>query len=212
MKSYSLYRHTSPSGKVYIGITTQIPEKRWYNGKGYKRHTYFFNAILKYGWDNIKHEVLFTGLDELTAKSLEIDLIRHYKGLGISYNITDGGDGYLGYKPSKGTRKIWSEQRSGRVLTKEWRDKISSTLKGRVFSREQILKGAESAKVKCSKAVIQFSKSGAFVAEYNSIREAANINNVCPGDIIKCCKGKQHYCGGFNWKYKYETEDCIISK
>ena len=123
MKSYSLYRHTSPSGKVYIGITTQTPEKRWYNGKGYKRHTYFFNAILKYGWDNIKHEVLFTGLDELTAKSLEIDLIRHYKGLGISYNITDGGDGYLGYKPSKGTRKIWSEQRRGRVLTKEWRDK-----------------------------------------------------------------------------------------
>lgn len=202
MKLYSLYRHTSPSGKIYIGITSQIPEKRWYNGKGYKRHTYFFNAILKYGWDNIKHEVLFTGLNELTAKSLEIDLIRHYKSLGISYNITDGGDGYLGYKPSEETKKVWSKQRKGRTLSEEWKDKISDSLKGRVFLREQILKGADAARIKCSKTVIQFSKNEDFIAEYKSIREAANINNLCAGDIIKCCKGKQHSCGGFIWRYK----------
>lgn len=202
MKSYSLYRHTSPSGKVYIGITTQIPENRWYNGKGYKRHTYFFNAILKYGWDNIKHEVLFTGLDELTAKSLEIDLIRHYKNLDISYNITDGGDGYLGYKPSEETKRIWSKQRKGRTLSKEWRSKIASSLKGRIFPKEQILHGAEAAKIKCSKAVLQFSKIGDFMAEYKSIREAAAINNLCAGDITKCCKGRQHSCGGFIWRYK----------
>ena len=202
MKLYSLYRHTSPSGKIYIGITTQPLYKRWSNGKGYKRHPYFFNAILKYGWDNIKHEVLFTGLDELTAKSLEIDLIRHYKNLGISYNITDGGDGYLGYKPSEETKKKWSKQRKGRALSKEWKDKISEAMKGRVFPREQILKGAIAAKIKCSKAVLQFSKDEGFIAEYKSIREAANINNLCAGDIVKCCKGRQHFCGGFTWRYK----------
>lgn len=26
---YSVYKHTSPSGKVYIGITKQKPVKRW---------------------------------------------------------------------------------------------------------------------------------------------------------------------------------------
>lgn len=111
---WSLYRHTSPSGKVYIGITYKNPECRWNKGRNYKLCKAFFNAILKYGWDNIKHEVLFIGLDELTAKSLEIDLIRHYKGLGISYNITDGGDGMLGYKASEETRKKLSNSLKGK--------------------------------------------------------------------------------------------------
>lgn len=38
-KRYYLYRHTTPSGKVYIGITCQKPENRWNNGRGY------FNAV-----------------------------------------------------------------------------------------------------------------------------------------------------------------------
>ena len=33
--SYIVYRHTSPSGKVYIGITSYKAEIRWNNGKGY---------------------------------------------------------------------------------------------------------------------------------------------------------------------------------
>ena len=101
-KKWTLYRHVSPSGKIYIGITSKYPVyKRWRYGTGYVNNTYFNNAIIKYGWDNIKHEILFTNLDEDRAKRLEIELIRHYKGLGISYNITNGGDGTLGRKFSK---------------------------------------------------------------------------------------------------------------
>lgn len=29
---YTVYKHTTPSGKVYIGITGQKPERRWQNG------------------------------------------------------------------------------------------------------------------------------------------------------------------------------------
>ena len=47
---YCVYKHTSPNGMVYIGITRQNPIKRWMNGKGYSYNTYFYNAILKYGW------------------------------------------------------------------------------------------------------------------------------------------------------------------
>ncbi len=59
---YCVYKHTSPNGKVYIGITRQNPIKRWMNGKGYAHNTHFYNAILKYGWSNFRHEILFTGL------------------------------------------------------------------------------------------------------------------------------------------------------
>ena len=50
MKSnWSVYRHTSPSGKVYVGITTQNPEARWQYGNGYKSCKLFCNTIIKYG-------------------------------------------------------------------------------------------------------------------------------------------------------------------
>lgn len=59
MDNYIVYRHTSPSGKVYIGITSRQPEQRWLNGNGYKDSPKFYNAIKKYGWDNFNHEILF---------------------------------------------------------------------------------------------------------------------------------------------------------
>ena len=33
--SWTVYKHTFPDGKVYIGITGMKPEKRWSDGHGY---------------------------------------------------------------------------------------------------------------------------------------------------------------------------------
>ena len=78
MKLYTVYKHTSPSGKVYIGITCRKPEYRWNHGRGYKEidQPLFYRAIKKYGWDNITHEILYSGLQEKDAKNLEISLIK----------------------------------------------------------------------------------------------------------------------------------------
>lgn len=48
MRNWIVYKHTSPSGKVYIGITNQPANKRWKNGMGYISSPYFFGAIVKY--------------------------------------------------------------------------------------------------------------------------------------------------------------------
>lgn len=90
---YSVYKHTTPNGKVYIGITKQKPVKRWLHGKGYAKQSYFFNAILKYGWDNIKHEVLLSGLTKEEAENKEVELIKKYKSnqRAYGYNIDNGG-------------------------------------------------------------------------------------------------------------------------
>ena len=56
MKTYTLYEHISPSGKIYVGITCRKPEYRWNYGKGYTTdQMYFKRAIDKYGWDNFQH-------------------------------------------------------------------------------------------------------------------------------------------------------------
>ena len=56
--SYKIYKHTTPDGLIYIGRTGRKPEYRWNNGKGYKNHELFFDAIIKHGWSNIAHEIL----------------------------------------------------------------------------------------------------------------------------------------------------------
>ncbi len=52
-RKFCVYKHTSPSGKVYIGITCKVPEIRWgTNGYYYRKQTVFYNAIKQYGWEN----------------------------------------------------------------------------------------------------------------------------------------------------------------
>ena len=88
---YIVYKHTSPSGNVYIGQTCRINQRFGNNGINYKGSTLFWNAIQKCGWDNIKHEILFEGLTKEEADRIEIELIAKYKELGISYNLAPGG-------------------------------------------------------------------------------------------------------------------------
>ena len=95
--NWVVYKHTSPTGKVYIGITSDV-NKRWANnGLGYcQKNTTFCRAIRKYGWDNFKHEILFTGLTQEEACIKEIELVKQYKLLDISYNESNGGEGFSG--------------------------------------------------------------------------------------------------------------------
>lgn len=93
MGDYCVYVHTTPSKKRYVGITKQNPKKRWGNGNGYKGQV-FYKAVEKYGWDNIKHEILYSNLDEEEAKKIEKKLISDYKTLqrNYGYNASIGGD------------------------------------------------------------------------------------------------------------------------
>lgn len=94
MGTYTVYKHTSPNGKVYIGITKLSVERRWQEWKNYKTSSHFNNAIKKYGWDNIKHEILFTGLSRSEAEAKEIELIAKYDSTNQrnGYNIEKGGN------------------------------------------------------------------------------------------------------------------------
>lgn len=110
---FKVYKHTSPNGKIYIGITSKIVEKRWGNGGiHYKSNKHFWNAIQKYGWDNFKHEILFKDLDENVAYEKEIELIKKYNSNdpNFGYNNSTGGEqAHLGCKHSKESRKKMSK-------------------------------------------------------------------------------------------------------
>ena len=88
--NYNVYMHIFPNGKKYIGITRQKVEKRWSNGEGYKEQP-LYQDILKYGWDNIEHIVLFSNISKSEAQELEIELIKKYNTIENGYNISKGG-------------------------------------------------------------------------------------------------------------------------
>lgn len=92
--NYIVYKHTAPNGKVYIGITGFDPKYRWLNGRGYDTQPVFFNAIIKYGWINFKHEILFTDLTKEEALDKEEHLIRETKSYDrrYGYNVQLRGD------------------------------------------------------------------------------------------------------------------------
>lgn len=86
---YSVYKHIVPNGKVYVGITKALPEQRWHNGAGYKENRAFWKDILFYGWGNITHEIVATGLDEQQARKKEYELIveLHTNDPNYGYNV-----------------------------------------------------------------------------------------------------------------------------
>lgn len=114
-RPYCIYRHTSPSGGTYIGKTQcKNLYGRWgENGSKYFDAPAFWNAIQKYGWDNIRHEILHEGLTKAEAATLEQKEIAKHRSLGVSYNIASGGEGGCG-PMSQETRKKIGDANRGR--------------------------------------------------------------------------------------------------
>lgn len=148
--------HIAPNTKVYIGITSQQPEKRWKNGEGYKRHPYFYNAIKEFGWENFEHKILFTGLTEQEAIKKEKALIKQYKANqhDFGYNLTNGGEGTKGHKISEKTKKLLRLAHLGKKASLETKLKLSKAHKGKPGKKKTLQQ-----RKKLSKAKIKYYKN-----------------------------------------------------
>lgn len=188
-KAYYVYKHTTPSGKVYIGITSQKPIYRWKNGNGYETCRAFKKAILKYGWENIEHEILFDNLSKEEAEQKEIELISYYKSNNrkYGYNIENGGhincvseetkNKFRGNKFALG-HKISKDHHRKMIInsqTKEARKKLSI---------------AKSQKVRC----IETNKI------YANSLIAQKETNINFSNIRQVCLGKRKTAGGYHWE------------
>lgn len=169
-RKYVVYKHTSPSGKVYIGITGRSTEARWKDGRGYARHARFGAAIKKYGWENFTHEILARNLSADEAKNMEIEFIRLYNSADkkFGYNATLGGDGRAGCDPSEETRRKMSENHHnvhgannpmfGRNHTPEARKKMSETKK-KLFAEGVLVQQKKPQKPKMTESELRLFRS-----------------------------------------------------
>jgi len=156
MNNYKVYIHICPNNKKYIGITGQSVERRWQKGKGYAygNNVYFYNAIGKYGWENIRHIILFSKLSKEEAEQKEIDLIKEYKTSDrkFGYNLNNGGNSCGKHseeykkRMSKIQKNLWanddkrkkkmSEIFTGRIMSEETKQKLREANLGKKQSKE----------------------------------------------------------------------------
>lgn len=140
--------HTNKiNGKKYIGITMRDVQKRWKtNGRGYSYNNHFYSSIKKYGWDNFEHEVILCNLTKQEAEMFEVEMIKKYNTTDRKYGYNMNKGGNATEIPSKESKEKISKSLKGRVVSAETRKKLSKANTGRVVSEETKIKLSEANK------------------------------------------------------------------
>lgn len=200
MENYTIYKHTSPSGKVYIGQTRQDVKKRWCSGYGYATSPHIDRAIKKYGWNNIQHEIIATGLTKKEANWLEQYLISYYHSNEgqYGYNITKGGDGSNGRIFTKEERARLSESHKGYKASEETKQKMSEAHNRFYANNPEICKKWQANR---KIAVDMLDMDGNYIKTFQSAKDAAKEIGTSPSSITKCCKGKKGSHHNLKWRY-----------
>lgn len=180
---WTVYEHITPSGKKYIGITGQVPKVRWQNGHGYERNPHMWAAIQKYGWNNIEHKILFSGLTKKAADIYEIEFIA----------VCQTTDRKYGYNMQKGGRYGLAKS----CYTDTIRKRMSESRTGKRMGRDNFK----------SKQVVCLNTG----KHYDSILQAQKDTGINPSDIRECCVGNYQFAGMINnerakWMFEEEYE------
>ena len=211
-----IYMWTSPSGKSYIGQSVNLQKRKGtflrfgniYGGqkincarKKYHHKSLWNYTILEY-----------CGIDDLDER--EEYYISLYNTINNGYNCESGG--HENKIVSDESKQKMSDAKKGKYcgensplygkhLTDEHKRKISEARKGEkhpMYGKHRDDETKDKIRLRHNKAVVQYTKEGEFVAEYESALVAKNITGIDSSNIIKCCLGKLKSAGGFKWSYK----------
>lgn len=117
---YYIYIHTCPNHYTYVGIS-QNPKQRWNNGEGYKSNKDFYQTIQKYGWENIKHEIVAETYYRWIAQKIERTLITYFKRKKKSFNESNIEMKLLEEdKPKRKVKRIGQYNKDTEELIKEF--------------------------------------------------------------------------------------------
>lgn len=224
-KKYIVYKHTSPEGGVYIGQTSLSLKRRSHpNGSGYLRankHGEFYqkrfaDAIIKYGWDNFTHEIIYHDLTKKESIDKELELIKEYSQSGICYNI-DGVDREARkcdainmYSLNGELLMQWnsiSEAVSALGFQRHTEANISACCLGRKHRAYGYIWRYKNSDLEVKpmspyrRPICQFNQKGKYVATYKSVNEAGKAIGRTPTSIGNALHGWSKTCGGYIWKF-----------
>ena len=131
MKKGYIYKITSPTGKIYIGKTTNLNVRfKDYKKCNCKTQKILCSSLKKYGFKNHNIEILNEGFySDTELSNLEIYYIGVYNSFNRNnvngMNLTLGGEGTTGKILSEESRKKIGEKSKLRKHSEETKKKIS---------------------------------------------------------------------------------------
>lgn len=161
-----VYIYTFPNNKKYVGQTSRTIKERANYGEGYRNSPAVYNAIKKYGWENITIET-FPCASKQEMDELEKYYIQLYKtnNNNYGYNLTIGGEGVCKINRKK-VITLWEKGFSlGEIAEKI---KSNSNTISDILKAEKLYNAEE---VEKRKIRVIASKSGEKLKEYYSIPE-----------------------------------------
>lgn len=161
-----IYLATFPNGKMYVGQTICDLEHRknqHKNEAGRGEGSTFHKAINKYGFNNIKWEIIDSGNNQKELDNKEKHYIKQYRT-------------FTGYKNCQGyNRTLGGEGVRGLIHSKDTRTKISNSLKGKLAGDNN----------PSARKVICLNTGEVF----NTMKEASNRYKAPYHHICSCCTG-----------------------
>ena len=112
--NYSVYQHVTPDGMYYFGQTQNV-ERRWRNNGAEYKGTALQPYIEKFGWENIKHIVLFRDQTKEDALFIENFLIETAREDGVCINKNRSGNVSKEEGYDKNQSKQYYETNKGQV-------------------------------------------------------------------------------------------------
>ena len=129
--------------------------------------------------------------------------IQYYKELGFDLkNMTNGGESNNGYVFTIEDRLKQSKSQKLRHQTtpfsEETRNKLSEKSKKSLNGLDNLKLGSK----KCQIPIVQKTKEGEIIKEWDSLQQAADELGIERSNISHCLRGKLKTSGGFKWEYK----------
>lgn len=166
------------NNKCYVGQTKRSLDERWYGHCSKDGCTALHNAILKYGKESFKIEIIDRANTESELNEKERYWIEKLNTIApLGYNLRSGGDRFELSEVSK--------QRLSNTISQTWKEhKYIATWK---------------------RKICQYTLDGNLIRVWDSMSEAANHLNISDKHIPDVCLGKRRSCGGFMWRYYEDT-------
>lgn len=203
-----IYKYTSPSGKSYIGQTTNERHRRvtWFCKKYRYAGLAINRARAKYGPENFVYEILYKAIFPTKAVAtiildrLEIYYIKFYNTYESGYNNATGGSVNRGIRRSPESIEKIRQSNLGRKHSIEEIEKRRKSLLGCRHSKEAT---ENSKRLRRNsgilKKVVQLSLDGEIFKIWSCAAEAAEVLQICDKNIYRAIKTNGRY-KGYRWK------------